>query len=150
MCNTPTMLLVVVLGCFAGASPSRAEDGKAPRGPKKAAQTSEASVQFFSTGPQLPGVSYKMKITIEVEDSITKIEIPIHFSSGASAGLLAHQYKEELKDEPGWKYEVKDDKLVIEGWRDPKTGRVHRVKKIEVETDLPKEYKPKVQLPKKA
>lgn len=151
MRNILHLFLVVALGCSAVVvGSSRAEEGNAPPAPQRDPKTPNASINFFSTGPQVPGVEYEIKLVIEVEDSTTKFEHDATFSAGSSGGSQAFFFGAVLKDEDGWKYEVKDDALVIEGWRDPKTGRVHRVKKIDVETDLPKEYKPKVQLPKKA
>ena len=145
MRNVLNVFLAVAVSSSTGVCPSRAEDAKPPQVP----QTSAANIQFFATGPQVPGVQYAVKLVVELEGSDTKFEDAANFTVGASGGLQAFYFGAVLEDEVGWKYEVKDGKLAIEGWRDPKTGRVHRVKKIDVETDLPKERKPKVDVPKK-
>ena len=59
---------------------------------------------------------------------------------------LAHGYI--LKDDGGWQYKTDGKRLVIEGWKDPKTGKFHGVKSITFKSmELPKDLMPKVTMP---
>lgn len=114
-------------------------------------QVTKPSVEFRAL-PEAPGakVQYNFTLTVTLAGTTEKFESKNNsVDAGFSGPALADFVAASLRQQPGWKYSVAEDKLIIEGWIDTKTKKFHPVKDIRFESrNLPKEFFPTVTLPR--
>jgi len=49
---------------------------------------------------------------------------------------------------PGWVLTARDNKLILKGWKDARTGTTHAIKNVSITSDdMPKSEVPRVTLP---
>ncbi|MBX9581165.1 MAG: hypothetical protein K2X87_12720 [Gemmataceae bacterium] len=97
-----------------------------------------------------PDDRYKMEGVFELEGLKKPLTFNYNLGGGGSAEALAIHIAFGLRTNHGWDCQFDGPKVRIRGWKDPKTGKLHPVKKITFTSeDLPRESLPAVKYPKK-
>jgi len=104
------------------------------------------------SAPKAPGATYHISMKVELSGSDHVYQQSFKSTEALSAEGFAALFGADIGQGPGWASKVDGKKLIIEGWKDPKTGKLYKVKDIIFKSDdLPKECMPTVSgLPKKA
>jgi hypothetical protein len=97
---------------------------------------------------------HSLSVIVGLTGSSEELTIEVMTNGNVTARALAISFANQIKANPDWKYSLSADenvevpKLVIEGWTDPKTKKLHQVKSIEFKSpDLPKDCWPTIKMP---
>ena len=111
---------------------------------------SEGAVVEFINVPDRSPAPYKMICMIELAGTDHKFHNTSTCTGPVSGEAFGLHHSGVLKSAGGWQYKLDGNKLVIEGWKNPKTGQFHPVRKVTFTSkELPNELMPKVTQPKK-
>jgi hypothetical protein len=100
---------------------------------------------------ELEGVKEKEKMEMN-----WKGKTPVGPTAEGFTSAIEVYLKGAIDKQPEWQYSRKANAegreviLEIEGWTDPKTKKLHRIKEITFESNMPKDYWPKITMPKKS
>lgn len=125
---------------------------------KKSAEVNKPTIEFKDEmvfGDQKAKASFTL--IIKLDGTETEKKIKITFTGGSiTADFAILTIKSQLggavpKSPPSqWKYEADDanNRLILEGWTDPKTQKFHPVKSIKFESpEIPKKFWPTIKMP---
>lgn len=138
--NTRPIFVAAILALAIGAG-AGADDPKVPGKP---------TVEFKMITGGTSSTTTKITMIIEVDGATEKFEEEIGLAGTCTPRLQAMTYEAQLKFAKNWVYKADLDngKIIIEGWLDPKTKKLHPVKKIDFKfLNVPADCRPTATLP---